>query len=279
MSVPRRYQPITAGTTWHYGVWSTASTAWLCDQVVALPSGAEGQTGLKIRFRNTGTVSTHRGKVDYVRIIGTGPAGSWTASAQVSLIDPAAAVTVLKAYGAVDANPYDVTALYTGPGTYQIRLEENLGGTATLSDGTMEIQKAVVECDVSSCTGTSAPPPVQATGAGAAKFIKHPDGNILRVTYDAVTCNAQRAILLYGILGDWAGYAGCADDDLGNGGLDAAVDASGLENVWFNIVWTSSGTAGHPGFVFQGGGNEPRSWAVGTLCGMTGEDHGHPTCP
>jgi uncharacterized repeat protein (TIGR03803 family) len=126
---------------------------------------------------------------------------------------------------------------------------------------------------------SSAPPPVQATGVDAAKFSKNPDGDTLQVTYDAVTCSAQKAILLYGSLGTWNTYSGCADNDLGNMGQDGAVNSSDLENVWFNIVWTNGPIAGHPGFGFNGMVDEPRPWTVGTLCGMTEDDHGHAACP
>ena len=268
------------GATWNNGVWWAASTTWLCDQTVTLPVGAEGQAGFKIRFRDTGSSSTQRAKVDYVKIIGlASAAGSWTANARVSLVDPSSAVTVLKAYGTADGSPYDAKAYYTGPGTYQIRLEENLGGTATLSSGQMAVDKTVIQCDVSACTGTSAPPPVNNTGSNAAKFTKNPDGDTLRVTYDAVTCNAQKAILLYGNLASWTGYAGCADSDLGNAGIDDNVSSAGLDNVWFNIVWTSGTTAGHPGYAYNGTANVPRTWTVGTLCGMTLDDPSHPACP
>jgi len=149
------------GTAWNNGVWSTTSTAWLCDQTVTLPAGAEGQAGFRIRFRDTGSTTTQRGKVDYIKILGTQPAsGTWTVNARVSLVDPSSAVTILKAYGAADASPYNVKPYYTGPGTYQVRLEENNGGTATLSSGTMVVQKTIIQCDVSSCMGSSAQPPV-----------------------------------------------------------------------------------------------------------------------
>jgi hypothetical protein len=261
-------------------VWSTNSLSWQCDRTVALPVGAEGQAGFKIRFRDTGSAANQRGKVDYVKIVGTSPAaGNWTANARVSLVDPSDTVTVLKAYGAADASPYDVKPYYTEPGTYQIRLEENIGGTATLFSAQMAVDKTIAQCDVSACTGTTAPPPVNNIGADAAKFTKNPDGDTLRVTYDAVTCNAQKAILLYGNLGSWTGYSGCGDGDLGNGGQDDGADAAGLNNVWFNIVWTNGATAGHPGFAFDGTADIPRTWTVGTLCGITADDLSHASCP
>jgi hypothetical protein len=98
---------------------------------------------------------------------------------------------------------------------------------------------------------------------------------MLQVAYDASTCTAEKAILLYGNLGTWTGYAGCADSDLGDTGQDGAVNVSGLSNVWFNIVWTNGTTAGHPGFATSG----TRLWTVGTLCGMAEDDFSHSNCP
>jgi hypothetical protein len=268
------------GATWYYDSWSTSSTGWLCDQIVALPPEAEGKAGFKVRFWVAGSTGAHRGKVDHVQIIGMAPAsGSWTTNTQVSLVDPLSTVTVLKEFGAPDAGPYDVMPYYTGPGTYQVRLAENLGGTATLTDGSMVVRKSVVHCDASSCVGTVSPPPVTALGVGAARFDKNPDGNTLKITFDAVSCNASKAILLYGNFGSWAGYAGCAADDLGNTGQDSAVDVSGLDNAWFNIVWTQGGTAGHPGFGYDGTAAVARSWAAASLCGMAEDDQTRATCP
>jgi hypothetical protein len=268
------------GATWNNGIWWTPSLNWLCDQTVLLPAGADGQVGFKIRFRDTGSSSTQRAKVDYVKIIGlASEAGSWTSNARVSLVDPSSTVTVLKAFGAADGSPYNVKPFYAGPGTYQIRLEENLGGTATLSSAQITVDKTIIQCDVSACTGTSAPPPINNMGVNAARFAKNPDGDTLSVTYDAITCNAQRAILLYGNIGSCVEYAGCADADLGNGGQDDNVSATGLDNVWFNIVWTNGTTAGHPGYAFNGTANVPRTWTVGTLCGMATDDPTHSSCP
>jgi trimeric autotransporter adhesin len=127
------------GSTWTTGAFSGTSTTSVCSNTVTLPAGAGGVSQLKIRFVNPGTSTTRYAYVDYVSITGTSGTGSWTANAQVSLVDPSSTVTVLKAYGAADAQPYNVKALYTGPGTYQIRLAENNGGTASLSSGSMNV--------------------------------------------------------------------------------------------------------------------------------------------
>jgi len=140
------------GSTWNTGVFNGTSTSWVCANTVTLPAGAAGVTQLKIRFVNPGTSGSRYAYVDYVSITGTTVAsGSWTANAQVSLVGPSAAVTVLKAYGSAEAGPYNVLAYYTGPGTYQLRLEENLGGTATATAATLAVSKTTVQCASSSC--------------------------------------------------------------------------------------------------------------------------------
>jgi uncharacterized repeat protein (TIGR01451 family) len=262
------------GTAWTNNAWNTALTAWQCGQAVALPAGAAGKAGFKVRFRVVGGATTQRGKVDYVRITGTTPAtGSWTANARVSLVDPANTVTVLKGYGAADGSPYNVQPYYTGPGLYKLRLEENAGGTATLTGGSMTVvMNAASECDVSAC-GSTAPPPVNATGAGAAKFTKGA-GNTLNVTYDAVTCSAEKVVILYGSLGTWTGYAGCAQSNGGNGG-STTIDSTGQTSTWYNLVWTSGTTAGHPGFATGGA----RTWSAVGFCGATANNISRPTCP
>jgi hypothetical protein len=143
--------------------------------------------------------------------------------------------------------------------------------------------------NLSGCAGTSAahavtitscfvaPPPVNNTGANAARFTKGA-GEILNVSYDSVTCSASKAIILYNSIGNWMGYAGCAQSDAGSTG-SATFDAALQNNVWYNIVWTSGSTAGHPGYGYDGISDVARTWTVGTLCGMTGDDQSHATCP
>jgi hypothetical protein len=126
-------------------------------------------------------------------------------------------------------------------------------------------------CNV--CLLSSAPPPVNNTGSEAAKFTKGM-GDLLDVTYDAVTCSSEKVIILYGNIGTWTGYEGCALTNGGNSG-STLMNSSGQSNVWYNIVWTSGTTAGHPGFATSGA----RTWTVGTLCGMTTDDASHSSCP
>jgi hypothetical protein len=90
-------------------------------------------------------------------VTGSLTTGEWTNNVQVSLFDGSTA-QVLKAFGVADANPYDVTAIYNGagPGSYEIRIEDNGGGTAALDTAIMDI--ASIECDLGcGCVGPQDP--------------------------------------------------------------------------------------------------------------------------
>jgi hypothetical protein len=117
------------------------------------------------------------------------------------------------------------------------------------------------------------------TAGSAARFSRNATlpGRI-DVSYDATTCVGARAVILYGSLGSYAGYEGCAQADAGRAGT-AAIDASGLGNVWFNVVWTTGSTAGHPGWGSDGTADVERSWNAAGLCGVAADDHGQRTCP
>ena len=97
------------------------------------------------------------------------------------------------------------------------------------------------------------------------------------MTYGTSPCSASKAVILYGNLGDFSAYAGSAQDDAGSGGA-AVIDSTGLNDVWFNIVWTSGSTAGHPGYEFDGTGDVERSWSAAGLAGLTADDHSNNIC-
>ena len=83
--------------------------------------------------------------------------------------------TTLKAFGVADANPYDVTSLYTGPGTYELRIEENgTGGTATANGGSMTIR--IPECDQGCLCAAPGDPD---------NLLGRKDGNDVLLTFDA----------------------------------------------------------------------------------------------
>jgi PKD repeat protein len=128
-------------------------------------------------------------------------------------------------------------------------------------------------------TADSLPPVADGKLAGeAALFVPGADDpERIEVTYGVVPCSAARAVILYGHLGDYTGYAGSALDDAGNSGT-AVFDSAGLENVWFNIVWTSGSAAGHPGYAYDGVEDVERTWDAAGFAGLTLDQHTDGTC-
>jgi subtilisin-like proprotein convertase family protein len=87
-----------------------------------------------------------------------GNPGDVTANTKVEFLDPAGTPTLIKDYGAADPpKPIDMTAYYTVPGTYQIRLSEDAGGTATLTGATLDVD-VTAQCDAGACACPAAPP-------------------------------------------------------------------------------------------------------------------------
>ena len=126
---------------------------------------------------------------------------------------------------------------------------------------------------------TLGPPPVADGSTGSAALFSK-DGGIpgqIDVSYGVVPCSDQKAIILYGTLGDFSGYQGCAQGDAGNLG-SATIDATSLGSVWFNIVWTNGATGGHPGYGFDAGTSVERSWNAAGFCGVTTDDHSDKVC-
>ncbi|HPR65140.1 MAG TPA: hypothetical protein PK014_13080 [Thermoanaerobaculia bacterium] len=77
---------------------------------------------------------------------------------RIELRNPGYIFEVLKDYGDPDTNPYDVTSLYSGIGTYSLRVTEknNCGGTlssVSLSEIEMYVENITDNCDLwgSSC--------------------------------------------------------------------------------------------------------------------------------
>ena len=108
----------------------------------------------------------------------------------------------------IDANPYDVTSDYIGPGTYGIVIEENGGGgNATISNAELYVLDA--QCDLG-CTGVlPGPPPVADGVVGTSMTLNigvRP--NELTVNIDDVTCSDEHAVVLYGAIGDFSDYKG-----------------------------------------------------------------------
>jgi hypothetical protein len=130
--------------------------------------------------------------------------------------------------------------------------------------------------------GVPSPPPVGdgRNGTTAALFVKNgtTPGQI-DVTYDATHCSAQKAVVLYGTIGNYtAGYTGYASCDAGNAG-SASFDSAALSNAWFNVVWENGSTAGNPGYGFDGTSDVQRTWPATGSCGATVDDRRQGTCP
>jgi len=200
-------------------------------------------------------------------------AGSWTSNARVSLVKGANS-TVLKDFAQADANPYDVTSFYNaqGAGTYEIRVEENAGGVASVDSAALAVQS--FSC-VGTCAAGAAPPPVGDGLTGnmmlAAKGAGPDDVNI---TFDAATCSDDHAVVLRGNFGDFTAYQGAVATGCDAGGTGtAAFTQSG--SYWFNVVWVNAAdTAGHPGLATSG----PRTWTAAGFCAVTSDDASDQVC-
>jgi hypothetical protein len=201
--------------------------------------------------------------------------GSFTANAKVSLWD-GSAEHVIKPFGAPDSAPWDITAIYdaAGPGAYELRLEENgAGGSATIADAT--ITATGIDCDAG-CGSFSPPAPPVGDGIHGADMTagKGPAPDSVTIDFDAATCSADHAVVVYGTLGDYGDYQGApAGCNLGATGAGTVTLPPG--SVWFNVIWVNdAGAAGHPGFSSAGA----RGWTAAGLCGVTSDDPSDAVC-
>jgi hypothetical protein len=233
----------------------TGDALWRCDNDAPLPPGAAGKEGIRVRFTLTVGSTSRSTLVDRVRITGTAvSAGSWAANARVSLVGPSDGATVLKPFGAEDGSPYDVTALYAGPGLYRVRLEENGGGTATLTGATLQVVLAPAsECDIASCA--SGIPPEVSAGGGAhpLRVVKDPScASGLCLYFQRVSGAGYN--LYQGEIGAWYSHGagpvcGMVAEDLGNGTMRHDLAASNGDRYYLVTARgaTQEGTAGSPG--------------------------------
>jgi hypothetical protein len=226
---------------------------------------------LRMRFQFTGGGAGDDDRIDLDQItvtVTSGGASSWT----VGMYDDGA-----HADGAAGDQVYGGQIPAMAPGTtvgYYV--------TATDEYGFATVDPATAPTTPYSYTvGQAAPPPVaDGKRAGvAARFSRSATGpGRIDVSYDAGTCVGAKAVILYGSLGSFSSYEGCAQGDAGRAGT-AVIDGSGLENVWFNIVWTNGSTAGHPGYGSDGVTDAERTWTAAGLCGLTADDHSTEACP
>ncbi len=268
------------GSTWVTNVWNGINSTWQCGQTVTLPAGAAGIPNLQIRFFANGNAANRneRAGVDYVIIQGdSAVSGSWTQNVRVTLLDPQANATVLKAYGQADGSPYNVLSFYTGPGTYRLRIEENAGGTATLTNGSMTVQGTA-------CVPSGAEPlqflTARASGDGTQGTVKlewlNPAANygLTRLCVSTSGYPTDPATCTRVVAGDCkAGDPICPS----SAGSYATFTHTGLANTgattyyytaWVNASTSGSGPWSSPKRVaaapFNAANPNPRKWAYAT---------------
>jgi hypothetical protein len=130
------------------------------------------------------------------------------ACVEVALIDPFATATVVKPLGVADANPYDVTGLYTGAGTYQLRLMEEGagcggGGKAKVEAGTLSVTAGVVECDAGACVCPFLPP-LEPSPVGSTYPLLVPTKAADQIIVENVE-NETGYVVYEGAIGTWYG--------------------------------------------------------------------------
>ncbi len=226
---------------------------------------------LKMRFQFTGGGAADDDRIDLDQIsvtVTSGGTSTWT----VEMYDDGS-----HSDGAAGDHVYggQIPALADGVTVnYYVSASDAFGAT-TVDPGAAPVTT------YSYTVGEWGPPPV-ADGklAGvAATFSKSATiAGQIDVTYGTSPCSGAKAVIVYGALGDYSGYMGCAQSNAGNSGT-ATIAAAGLSNVWFNILWTSGTTAGRPGYGSNGTADVERSWNAAGFCGVTTDDHRLNTCP
>ena len=226
---------------------------------------------LRMRFQFTGGGTGDDDRIDLDQItvtVTSGGASSWT----VGMYDDGA-----HADGTAGDQVYggQIPAMATGTTVgYYVTASDEYGFAAVDPD-------TAPTAPYSYTVGQAAPPPVAdgKRAGSAARFSRNATiSGRIDVSYDATTCVGARAVILYGSLGSYASYEGCAQGDAGRAGT-AFIDGSGLGNAWFNVVWTNGSTAGHPGWGSDGTADVERSWNAAGFCGVTADDHSNEVCP
>jgi tetratricopeptide (TPR) repeat protein len=266
------------GSAWQTGAtYAWDDNTWHCGVTATLPAGAEGVSNFQIRFYINANNNDYMG-YDYISITGDGGGGSgtWTDNARVQLVDPSATVTTLKDYGTDDGSPYNVLPYYSGPGTYILRLSENLGGTATVTLGSMNVTKGA-NCSTGSGFCVASPPlrvPHSVTPSRIATANQGVDGT---VTWDVSNCASADYHILYGMGAGLSTYTTSGGKcDMGTSGTyswPAMPDTSG-DFMWFLIVGDNDGTTeGSWGFSTSG---ERNGTGASNRCGCAVKDTSTP---
>lgn len=95
----------------------------------------------------------------------------------------------------------------------------------------------------------------------------------INVSFDVSTCSATKLVIYSGSLASSAGYSGCAQASGGASG-NTTIDSTAMADVWFNGVWSSGTTSGHPGWSSTG----QRTWSGIGFCGTTADDVSDSVC-
>jgi hypothetical protein len=224
---------------------------------------------MRFQFTGGGTGDDDRIDLDQITVtVSSGGAASWA----VPMLDDGG-----HGDGAAGDHVYgaEIPALATGTTvSYYVSATDDLGLTSL-------DPLSAPATGYSYTVGQSGPPPVsdgRLTGSAALFSRSATVSGQIDVAYDASTCAGERAIVLYGALGNFAGYEGCAQSDAGHAGT-TSLDASALGNAWFNVVWTIGSTAGHPGYGSDGTVETERSWNATGLCSVAADDHSRRACP
>ncbi|HET6266683.1 MAG TPA: hypothetical protein VFG11_03125, partial [Acidobacteriota bacterium] len=91
-------------------------------------------------------------------------------------------------------------------------------------------------------------------------------------TWDNTTCSSANAVIEYGTIGNYVGYTAAADCSGGTSGTKTFAPPAG--SVWFNIVWQSGTTCGHPGYASSGA----RNWSAVGTCSTAADDSSDGVC-
>ncbi|MDH3626387.1 MAG: hypothetical protein OES25_01865 [Acidobacteriota bacterium] len=222
----------------------------------------------------------------------TGGSGNVTICTQIDLVTPNATVIPIKAFDAVDTEPYDVLDIYNGadggPGSYQIRITERQGAGCT-GTGTLETTRLSVVGTTGSATWTSNAQ-VSLFDGGTSTIVK-PFGVVDGGTHDVSAIYDAGGPGTYTIRVEENGGGGMAEltngllildaveCDLGcncadpNDPQDLTLGKMGTD-LLLNIAVT--GTPGGSLNVYRATQPNPSTWGAPIATGITDQDAGTP---
>jgi hypothetical protein len=233
-------------------------------------ASSELVSGLKLRFQFTGggTADDDRIDLDFITLTTTsaGAVGTTVTMYDDGSHGDGSAGDHLFG-GLIPAMPVGTTV------RYYVTAADALGLTT--------VDPSAAPATTYSYTVTQLSPPPVADGklsGTAARFSE--DATVagqIDVTWGVAACSTSRAVVLRGAIGNFAGYTGCAQSEAGDTG-STTIDGSAIGDVWFNVVWTSGTTGGHPGYGFDGSADVERAWNAAGFCSLTADDHTDKSC-